>query len=46
MEKADISVIVGEHLLNYRASAIIKKENKVLVHHLLDQNILLYQEVE
>ena len=33
MEKADISVIVGEHLLNYRVSAIIKKENKVLVHH-------------
>ena len=31
MEKADISVIVGEHLLNYRVSAIIKKENKCLL---------------
>lgn len=33
MAKADISVNVGEHLLNYRVSAIIKKKNKVLVHH-------------
>lgn len=29
----DISVKVGEHLLNYRVSAVIRNGNKILVHH-------------
>lgn len=32
----DISVIVGNHLLNYRVSAIFRKGNKILLHHGLD----------
>lgn len=33
MEKQDISIMVGEHLLNFRVSAVIKKGDKILVHH-------------
>ena len=33
MEKLDISIKVGEHMLNYRVGAIIKNEDKILVHH-------------
>lgn len=29
----DISLKVGEHLLNYRVSAVIRNGNKILVHH-------------
>lgn len=34
----DISIKVGDYLLNYRVSALIKKENKILVHHSLGKD--------
>ncbi len=32
----DISVTIGQHLLNYRVSAIFRKGNQVLLHHNLN----------
>ena len=34
----DISVKVGEYLLNYRVSAVIRNGNKILVHHGIKRN--------
>lgn len=33
MEKQDISINIGEHLFNFRVSALIKKDDKILIHH-------------
>ena len=34
----DISVNVGEHLLNFRVSALFRKGNKILTHHTIGES--------
>lgn len=34
----DISLEIGEYMLNYRVSALIKKDNQILVHHGIEKD--------